>query len=71
MADSPITEFIFVNLKPGAQVDEAGSPADLALQEVASDIKQVSGVTRIFFGRQIENPSIGVLIVGKEPRLNE
>ncbi|KAK1769603.1 hypothetical protein QBC33DRAFT_513100 [Phialemonium atrogriseum] len=63
MAATPVTEFLLINLKTASAVEEAGTPANRALLDAISTLKQAGEGNRVFFGRQLENPSIGVIAV--------
>lgn len=64
MASTPVIEFLLIRLKEDAAVEAAETPANLRLLDVMSEIKQAKGSNRVFFGRQLENPSIGVVAIG-------
>lgn len=63
MTATPVTEFFLVHLQEDAAVEEGGAPANLALPDVISSLKQAEGSNRVFFGRQLEYPSIGVVVI--------
>lgn len=59
-----VLQLILLKLKPGAHLDEVGSPTGDALLDVVSAVKKGGSKNRAFFGRQLENPDIGVLAFG-------
>lgn len=56
-----VAQFTILKLKPGTAVEEAGTPAYDALQDVIASLKEGDGNQGVFFGRQIENPDFAVL----------
>lgn len=65
MPPTTIAQLTLLKLKPDSHLDEVGSPAGDALLDVISGIKKIDDSNRVFFGRQLENPDIGVLAIGE------
>jgi hypothetical protein len=65
MASTAVVQVTLLKLKPDAHLDEVGSPAGDALLDVISVVKKADSNNRAFFGHQLENPDIGVLVFGK------
>ncbi|OIW34884.1 hypothetical protein CONLIGDRAFT_29659 [Coniochaeta ligniaria NRRL 30616] len=62
MSSTAVVQFTLLKLKPDAHLDEVGSPAGDALLDVISVVKKADSNNRAFFGHQLENPDIGVLV---------
>ncbi|KAB5580814.1 hypothetical protein GE09DRAFT_1083753 [Coniochaeta sp. 2T2.1] len=62
MSSTAVVQFTLLKLKPDAHLDEVGSPGGDALLDVISVVKKADKNNRAFFGHQLENPDIGVLV---------
>lgn len=60
MEQVPVTEFILIPAKHDSAAEAAGP-----LKDAISSFKQAEGSQRVFSGRQLENPDIFVVAVGK------
>jgi len=65
MSSTAVVQFTLLKLKPDSHLDEVGSPAGDALLDVISVVKKADKNNRAFFGHQLENPDVGVLVFGK------
>lgn len=65
MSSTTVVQLTLLKLKPDAHLDEVGSPAGDALLDVISVVKKADSRNRAFFGHQLENPDIGVLVFGE------
>ncbi|KAJ9157409.1 hypothetical protein NKR23_g66 [Pleurostoma richardsiae] len=58
-----VTEFCIMQLKPDATIEEAGSQASETWSKMTTLLKQAPGCLKVFYGRKIEDSSVGVLCV--------
>lgn len=65
MGGPAVTEFYVIQLKADSSIDDVGTEAHDALKSAVAGLETANGSQKVLFGRQIENPSVGVLAVGK------
>jgi hypothetical protein len=65
MAATSVTEFILIPIRQDVDIEEVGTPENRALTDLVSSLKASEGSTRVFSGRQIENPGTYVVVVSK------
>ena len=61
---APATEIAVLPLVSGAEIEDPSTPAGTVWKSTLDTIHAQSGVQRIYWGRQIENPSNLDLLVG-------
>lgn len=62
---APATELATIPLVSGATIEDADSPAGKVWQSTLDTVSQQEGYQRSYWGREIENPSVLQLFVGK------
>ncbi len=67
MAGLLFLEFTMMDMKPDAAIEEEGTAAHATWQEIGRIIGGAEGFRKHYFGRQMENSSIGVHVLGKQP----
>jgi hypothetical protein len=63
-SSTAVVQLTLLKLQQDAHLDEVGSPAGDALLDVISAVKKAGGGNRAFFGRQLEDPDLGILVFG-------
>ena len=63
----PATELATIPLTSGATIEDADSPAGKVWRATLDTISQQDGFQKVYWGREVENPSILELFVGKVP----
>jgi uncharacterized alpha-E superfamily protein len=61
---SPVTEVATITFKPGADLSSPSTPAAKAWSETLSTVSQQDGYQRAYWGHQLENPNIILLLIG-------
>lgn len=64
---SPVTEVATITFKPGADLSSPSTPASKAWSETLSTVSQQAGYQRAYWGHQLENPNIVLLLIGNIP----
>ena len=59
----PVTEIVYINLKPGVDFNSPGQGAEVWL-EALSTISSQDGFVGQRYGRQFENPEVLMLLIG-------
>ncbi len=65
---APVTECAYITLKSGVDL-ESGSPDAKVLQDKIATLSKQEGCQTCYWGRQIENPDMLMLLIGSDPRL--
>ena len=60
---APVTEIVYVALKPGSNLSEADSPAGSVWKDSLNTVKAQPGFQRAYWSLEVENPSILRLFV--------
>lgn len=63
---APATEIATLPLDAGANLEDPQSSSSKIWQSALDTISQQDGYQRLYWGRQVENPQIMMLLVGKE-----
>ena len=63
---TPVTECAYITLKPGIDLEGDTSEAQV-WQESLATIGAQDGYQRCYYGRQLENPNIVMLLIGISP----
>lgn len=61
----PVTEIVTIPLPAGAEIEDPNSATGKVISDTLSTLTQQQGYQRAYYGRQIENPSILQIYVGK------
>ncbi|TVY43477.1 hypothetical protein LOCC1_G003783 [Lachnellula occidentalis] len=64
---SPVTECAIITLKPGVDLETSGTDSAQAWSETLSTVSKQTGYQRSYWGRQLENPNIVLLLIGTFP----
>ncbi len=64
MAQVPVIEFVRMDLRPGATVEQEGTEAHSTWQELWQELGRAPGCTKQWFGRQMEDDSVGIHVLG-------
>ena len=62
---APATELATIPLVSGATIEDPNSPAGKIWQSTLDTVSQQEGFQRSYWGREVENPSVLQLFVGK------
>ena len=62
---APATELATIPLVSGATIEDADSPAGKIWQSTLGTVSQQEGYQRSYWGREVENPSVLQLFIGK------
>lgn len=66
---APATEIAALPLIPGAQIEDPSAPAGAVWKSTIDTLLAQEGFQRAYWGRQVENPSVLELLVGKLHRV--
>ena len=61
---APVTQIAVIPLVAGAEIDNPSSPAGQVWQYTMDTAIAVAGIQRVYWGRQVENPSVVDLLIG-------
>jgi hypothetical protein len=61
---SPASEVAYLSLKPGIDLEGSTAEADI-WQEALSTIRAQKGCQRLYWGRQLEDENVLLLVIGK------
>lgn len=62
---APATELATIPLASGAAIEDSNSPAGKVWQSTLDTVSQQDGYQRIYYGREVENPSVLQLFIGE------
>lgn len=60
-----VTEFAFIPLLAGANIEDPSTSAGTVWKECLATAEKQKGFQRLYWGRQIENPSVLEFLVGE------
>lgn len=61
---SPATEIAYISLKPSLDLEGNTTEAEI-WQQALSTISEQKGYQRLYWGRQLEDPDVLLLVIGK------
>ena len=67
---APATEIATIPLTAGSKIEDPESPAGKVWQSTIDTVSSQPGYQRLYYGREVENPSVVQLFVGKEYEKN-
>ncbi len=60
MAKSPVVEFVMMHIRPEATLEEEGTESYNTWMDLSRMASEAPGCIKHYFGRQMEDPSIGI-----------
>lgn len=68
---APATEIATFPVAAGATIEDSSSSAGKAWQSILDTVAAQDGYQRLYYGREVENPSVVQLLIGKLSSYNK